>query len=57
MVLYVQAEAVYKQFVDTLSGSYQPGKIQQGVFGAMMEVSLNNDGPVTFIYDPDNPSL
>ena len=27
--------------------------VQEGVFGAMMEVSLTNDGPVTLILDTD----
>jgi D-aminoacyl-tRNA deacylase len=26
-------------------------KVEEGVFGAMMEVSLVNDGPVTIILD------
>ena len=28
-----------------------PGKVQSGIFGAMMEVTLVNDGPVTLIID------
>lgn len=28
-------------------------RAQQGVFGAMMEVALVNDGPVTILYDTD----
>ncbi len=27
--------------------------LQSGVFGAMMEVSLTNDGPVTIVFDTD----
>ena len=28
-------------------------KVEKGVFGAMMDVSLNNDGPVTIILDSE----
>ena len=31
--------------------TYLPGKVQTGEFGAHMEVSLVNDGPVTIILD------
>jgi D-Tyr-tRNAtyr deacylase len=30
---------------------YQDSKIALGVFGALMEVDLINDGPVTFLID------
>ena len=43
------AKAMYEQFVDEV------GKLgvhtQTGVFGAMMDVDIHNDGPVTFIID------
>ncbi len=43
------AEELYQKFVTELK---QTGLIvQTGVFGAKMEVSLTNDGPVTFILD------
>jgi len=41
-----QAEALYETFVETLSAHLgQP--VATGVFGAMMQVHLINDGPVT----------
>ena len=41
---------VYSQFLDQLTTDL--GKpVQSGVFGAMMEVSLVNDGPVTILID------
>jgi D-tyrosyl-tRNA(Tyr) deacylase len=41
---------VYNQFLDQLTTEF--GKpVQSGVFGAMMEVSLINDGPVTILMD------
>jgi D-tyrosyl-tRNA(Tyr) deacylase len=41
---------IYNQFLDQLSTDL--GKsVQSGVFGAMMEVYLVNDGPVTIVMD------
>lgn len=53
-----QAEQMYKRFLEMLSSQYQPDKIHDGVFGALMDVALVNDGPVTIIIesDPDDPS-
>jgi D-tyrosyl-tRNA(Tyr) deacylase len=45
-----EAEALYREFTAALSGVL--GRtVPTGVFGAMMEVSLRNDGPVTLILD------
>lgn len=45
-----EAEALYQHFVERLR--QESGlNIQTGTFGAMMEVSLINDGPVTFILE------
>lgn len=41
-----QAEALYDAFVGQLSAQLA-SPVQTGVFGAMMEVRLSNDGPVT----------
>lgn len=44
---------LYKTFVQTLEGVL--GKsVQTGEFGAMMQVNLVNDGPVTIIIDSKN---
>jgi len=40
------AEPLYQSFVDRLRAS-APGRVETGEFGAHMEVSLVNDGPVT----------
>jgi len=42
---------LYSSFLERMSALYQPGKIKDGRFGAMMNVSLTNDGPVTFTID------
>ncbi len=45
----VAAQELYGRFVDALKG--KGIKVATGEFRAMMEVSLINDGPVTFILD------
>jgi D-tyrosyl-tRNA(Tyr) deacylase len=44
------AEPVYARFLDQLRGC-GVGQVQAGVFGAMMDVALHNDGPVTLVID------
>ncbi|WP_457593575.1 D-aminoacyl-tRNA deacylase [Hydrogenimonas sp.] len=43
-----EAERLYERFCDEL-GALVP--VSRGVFGAMMEVTIVGDGPVTFILD------
>ncbi len=45
----VQAERLYDLFNETLRN--MGINVQTGIFGAMMQVHLNNDGPVTIIID------
>jgi D-tyrosyl-tRNA(Tyr) deacylase len=45
----VEAEAIYEKFV--LEVKQEVGAVQTGKFGAYMQVTLLNDGPVTFIID------
>ncbi|KAK2466679.1 hypothetical protein APHAL10511_000937 [Amanita phalloides] len=42
---------MYATFLDKLKQSYKADKIKDGRFGAMMDVSLTNEGPVTFTID------
>ena len=44
-----QAEPIYHKFSQEVSREL--GKVQNGVFGAHMHISLVNDGPVTVILD------
>jgi len=44
---------IYEQFVGKLESNLGK-KVQTGEFGAMMMVSLTNDGPVTIIIDSKN---
>lgn len=53
---YIDAEApeiaasVYERILEKLS-AYLGNKVQRGIFGADMKVSLVNDGPVTILLD------
>lgn len=54
----VPAEAIslYEKFVEVLSSAI--GKpVPTGVFGAMMNVELVNDGPVTLVFDSRFPDF
>ena len=44
------AEPLFQQFVEDVR-SRLPGRVQQGVFAADMDVSLTNWGPVTILLD------
>ncbi|KAJ7080385.1 D-Tyr tRNAtyr deacylase-like domain-containing protein [Mycena belliarum] len=46
-----QSRKLYETFLDTLRRSYKPEKVQDGRFGAMMDITLTNEGPVTFTLD------
>ena len=45
------AERLYNLFIDELKKSGL--KVETGIFGAMMEVSINNDGPVTLLLEKE----
>jgi D-tyrosyl-tRNA(Tyr) deacylase len=44
-----EAEPLYRGFVAALKG--QGVRVETGVFGAMMDVSLVNEGPATFLLE------
>lgn len=44
-----EAEMLYKLLIEMVSATGIP--VQTGIFGAMMEVSLTNDGPVTIMLE------
>jgi len=48
----IQGEALYNHFVEKLQR--HPLKMATGQFKAKMDVSLVNDGPVTFVVDSKN---
>lgn len=47
---------IYKRFLDILRVRFS-GKIETGEFGAMMDVHLVNDGPVTIVLDSRQRTL
>ncbi|KFH45051.1 D-tyrosyl-tRNA(Tyr) deacylase-like protein [Hapsidospora chrysogenum ATCC 11550] len=42
-----EAKRLYEYFVSAVKKEYDPGRVADGRFQAMMEVALVNDGPVT----------
>ena len=52
------AKILYEQFLQTMRTFYDnvPSKIHDGKFGAMMDVALINDGPVTIIIESRSDS-
>ncbi|XP_045504111.1 D-aminoacyl-tRNA deacylase [Colias croceus] len=42
-----KSKEFYEQFIQMLRNQYKPDKVKDGVFGAYMQVSIQNDGPVT----------
>jgi len=46
-----EAERLYEEFVAALRAALGPERVQTGVFGAMMEVLIRNDGPVTILLE------
>ena len=48
-----RGENLYEYFMAQLKGKDVP--VQSGEFGAMMDVALVNDGPVTLVLDSKNP--
>ncbi len=48
----VEAERLYNEFISAVKMQID-GKVETGEFGAHMDVSVQNDGPVTIILDTD----
>lgn len=49
------AKELYSQFLQRLRQLFPPDRVQDGVFQAMMQVALVNDGPVTLNLDTEEP--
>ena len=50
------AKSMYVDLLTELKKGHSEDKIKEGQFGAMMEVSLANDGPVTIELEALNPA-
>ena len=48
------AESLYTHFITSLDENLETN-VQSGVFGANMQVTFTNDGPVTILLDSKNP--
>ncbi|KAF9645084.1 D-tyrosyl-tRNA deacylase [Thelephora ganbajun] len=46
-----KSKEMYALFLERMGKLYKPEKIKDGKFGAMMNVSLTNEGPVTLTLD------
>ncbi|CAI5758533.1 unnamed protein product [Candida verbasci] len=51
------AVSLYKQLLENLRKELGEDKVKDGEFGAMMDVALVNDGPVTIIWDTAENTL
>ena len=47
------SKPIYEKVINYLKTNF-PIKVEQGIFGAMMQVDLINDGPVTIVIDKEN---
>jgi len=53
----VPAEQFYNRFLSMVREQHQAEKVKDGVFGAMMDVQLVNDGPVTIIIESEPQAM
>lgn len=53
----VKAKELYRSFFKKLQDLYEPEKVKDGIFAAMMDVTLVNDGPVTIQIDTNPPKM
>lgn len=42
---------LYEKFIERMEINLGKGKVKRGIFGAMMLVKINNDGPVTILVE------
>ncbi|KAF2805039.1 D-tyrosyl-tRNA deacylase-like protein, partial [Mytilinidion resinicola] len=53
----VKAKELYQAFFKKVQELHEPDKVKDGIFAAMMDVTLCNDGPVTIQIDTDPPKM
>ncbi|KAF2133848.1 D-tyrosyl-tRNA deacylase-like protein [Dothidotthia symphoricarpi CBS 119687] len=53
----VKAKTLYQNFFKKVQDLYEPDKVKDGLFAAMMDVALVNDGPVTIQIDTNPPKM
>lgn len=52
-----KARTLYQAFFSKVKALYEPEKVKDGLFAAMMDVALVNDGPVTIQIDTNPPKI
>lgn len=52
-----EARQLYEQFLQQLSQKLGNDRVKDGEFGAMMDVEIVNDGPVTIVWDTQKTEL
>ncbi|OQN97164.1 hypothetical protein B0A48_17261 [Cryoendolithus antarcticus] len=52
-----EARELYDSFIGCVRTLYQAERVKDGIFGAMMDVALVNDGPVTIEIDSNPPPM
>jgi len=52
-----KARSLYSKWVELVKKEYSEAKVRDGKFGAMMQVELVNDGPVTFEITTDEMDI
>ncbi|KAF2276620.1 D-tyrosyl-tRNA deacylase-like protein [Westerdykella ornata] len=53
----LKAKTLYEMFFNRVQALYSSERVKDGMFAAMMDVQLINDGPVTIQIDTDPPKL
>lgn len=51
----VFAIPIYQKFIDRMKKNLGDEKIKTGIFGAMMQVKIINEGPVSILIESKNP--
>ena len=51
------ARKIYDHFYNQMRESYVPDRVKNGVFQAMMDVELKNDGPVGVDYRSEDAAV
>lgn len=51
------ARRIYDHFYTKMQASYVPDRVKNGVFQAMMDVELKNDGPVGVDYCSEDAAV
>lgn len=52
-----EAKKLYDFFLQQLKNAIGEERVKDGEFGAMMDVLLVNEGPITIIWDTNDPSI